>query len=227
MSSLAAPRSLGHRVVATFLAPRALFEEIRESAPWAGPLAISVAVGILVLLLLPDEVFVAQAQEAARLSRKGEVTLTSDPGTIAFFERVRIATGMLVVRPILAFLMAGLLALVFSGLLRGRGEYRQYLSVTTHALLITALGTLAALPLQIVRGDAHARLSLALLAPALEPGSLAQRVLQALDPFTLWMMLIAALGVSVVNGSRSPARAAVVLIGGYLAVVLVLAALGP
>lgn len=226
MSSSITPRPLGHRVVATFLAPRALFEEIREAAPWIGPLVISIAIGLLVLLLLPNEVFVAQAEETARLSRR-EVTLTSDPATIAFYERIRIAMGMLMVRPILAFLMAGFLALVFSGLLRGPGEFRQYLSVTTHALLITALGALAALPLQILRGDAHAQLSLVLLIPFLEPGGIAYRLLQTIDPFTIWMILVAALGVSVVNGRRSPARATIILVGGYLGVALATVLLTP
>lgn len=226
MAAASVTRPLAQRVAATFLSPRALFEEIRGPAPWAGPLALSVAVGLLVLLLLPDEALVAQAQEAARLSRKGAVTLTSDPATIAWFERLRIGMGMLMVRPILAFLMAGALALIFSGLLRAPGEYRQYLSVTTHALLIAALGALAALPLQVLQGDPYAQLSLAQLAPFLDSGSVVHRVLQLINPFVVWMMLVAAIGVTAVNGRRSPVRAASILVGSYLAVVLASALAG-
>ncbi len=217
-------RSLPRRVLETFVAPRRLFAEVRETVPWMGPLIISVLVGIFALLLLPDEIFVAQAQETARLSRRA-VTLTSDPATIAQFERLRIAMGMMVVRPIVAFMLAGLLVLVFRGVLRGGGEYRQYLSITTHALLITALGALVALPLQILRGDAHAQISLALFTPFLDPNGFVFQLLQGINLFTLWMVMVLALGVSAIDRRRSPAGAATILLGAYVGIALAAAVL--
>ena len=50
--------------------------------------------------------------------------------------------------------------------------------------------------------------------------------MEGLNVFTLWALLVAALGVSLVNRRRSFASAAAVLLGVYLALAVGVAALG-
>ncbi|HEV2150593.1 MAG TPA: YIP1 family protein [Longimicrobiaceae bacterium] len=219
----AAPAPLHRRVLQTFAAPGELFRGLREQAPWVGPLALSIAVGMLVVLAVPDQAFV-EATEGAVNRRGRPVEITSDPETIVRYGRLM---GMLVAvvrQPLAAFAFAGLLTLVFSLLLRGRARFLQYLAVTTHAFLITALGSLLAVLVAVLRGTEPEGITPALL-PGIPAGTFLHRVLAGTDLFTVWAILFAALGVSMLDRNRSWGTASAILLGAYLAVVAALAAL--
>jgi hypothetical protein len=219
-----APAPLPRRVLQTFVAPRELFQGFREDAPWLGPLLISAVVGMLVFLATPREVFV-EMMEGATTRRGKPVTITSDPETIAHYGRLLGMFSTLVMEPIMSFVVAGALALLFSVLLRGEGTYRQYLAVTTHASLVTSLGALAAIALATLRGGTLESVTPALLLPSALREGVAYRILSALDLFTLWALVVAGLGVSMVNRRRSWASAAGILVGIYLMLALTVALL--
>lgn len=224
MTDRTAPPPLPRRVLQTFTAPRDLFGSFGEDAPWVGPLMISVAVAMLAVALIPDAAFVEAVQGAT--TRRGEpVTITSSPEAIARTGRMYGMLVTLVRQPLGALTAAGVLTLVFSVLLGGEGRFRQYLAITTHALLVTALGTLVALAVAAARGAELAPVSPALL-PFLRGDGFVHRALAGIDLFTLWALVVAGLGASMVNRRLSWARAAAVLVGIYLALVLALAALG-
>jgi hypothetical protein len=219
------PLPLGRRVIATFLGPRVLFEQIRNGhTPWLGPLLISTAVALILVFGIPEAEFVSQMEGA--VDRRGRpVEVSSAPADIVRYGRFLLMMSALVFQPIAAFVMAGALAMTFSRILGGQATYRQYLSITTHALLITALGKLLAFPLILWRDDPEARFSLGLLAPIPTlPGAVAT-ALHAVDVFTLWALIVAALGISIVNPGRSWASTGALLVGSYLALVVVVAAL--
>lgn len=216
---------LPRRVLQTFVAPRDLFQGFREHAPWVGPLLIILAVQLLMVAALPDEAFRESVEGA--VTRRGEpVTITSDLETIARYGRLLGMLSALVYVPLAALVSAGILALLFSFVLRGEGTVRQYLAVVTHAGLITALGALVALALSRLRGGEVEPVSPALLLPFLDPEGLAYRILAGVDLFTVWALVVAALGVSMVNRRRSWAGAAAILLGLYFAAVVALAAVG-
>jgi hypothetical protein len=87
--------------------------------------------------------------------------------------------------------------------------------VVSHALLIPALGTLLLLGTRAL-GHAYDSFNLALLAPGLERGSLALRLLAGIDPFVIWMLLVAAVGVAELDGRRRWGGAAGILVLLYL-----------
>jgi hypothetical protein len=215
---------LAQRVAGVFVSPAALFETLRHRPAWIGPLAISIAVGIAVIVLLPDQVLY-QGMEGATARRGKELAeITSDPATVALWERLRLSMGVLFTQPVKAWLLAGALMLGFGRLLRGSAGFWHYLAVTTHALLISALGALVVLPLQVARADASIAPSLALLLPGVERFGTLGQVLAGINPFTVWMLAVMALGVATLN-RRSPAVPTAVLLGIYLLGVVGFAAL--
>lgn len=210
--------SLGRRVIATFVSPSALFASFRHHAPWLGPLLISIAVGILVIVLLPDETFTVGMEHA--VTRRGApVEIISDTATIATWERIRLAFGVVVTQPVIAGVIAGLLTLIFSTLLRGEARFLHYLAVTTHGFLISALGALVVLPLQLTRDDPELRLSPTLLIPGIAEAGIAGRFLDGINLFSVWMLVVMALGVAAVNRRRSAALPLTIVLGLYLALV--------
>jgi hypothetical protein len=111
-----------------------------------------------------------------------------------------------------AFVIAGVTAVIFSFILGDDGRYRQYLSVTAHALLIPALGGLATLPLRIARRNPQLTLNLGLFVPGVE-GTYLANLLTILDLFLLWGYVVLALGVHEIDRRRSWGSAAGILLG--------------
>jgi hypothetical protein len=120
--------------------------------------------------------------------------------------------------------IAGLLALVFGALMRGQARFAQYLAISSHALLVPALGALLLLPLRFANPELEP--SLALLTPWLSPEGWPFRLLASLNVFSLWTILLLALGVSTVDRDIPWGRAAAVLLGIYLVLGMGTAALG-
>src|SRR5687768_8065843 len=118
---------------------------------------------------LPAEHFLARMQAPVnRLGRPVEVT--SSPEEIVRWGRYLEVLSALAAHPLVAFGIAGLLTLVFSWLRHGRGTFRQYLAVASHALLISALGTLVALAIRLATGDHGAQPTVARLLSLAGPG---------------------------------------------------------
>jgi hypothetical protein len=119
---------------------------------------------------------------------------------------------------IMAFIVAGLLKLVFGVMMGGQATFAEYRSVVSHAALISALGIAVTLPIWIVTGDMNTQLSAALLAPDL-PKGVVRSLLQALAVFNIWWLVVLALGVAAVNrGKVSMAAAGGVILGVFFAV---------
>lgn len=202
------------RIADTFVAPRRLFAEFHRDSPWFDVLLISTIAAVFAASLLPGEFFLAQVENPTdRLGRP--VVVTSSPETVVEYGRYLAMFSAVAGHPTLAFALAGVLTLAFSVLGGGAAKYRQYLSVVSHALLIPALGTILLLALRAAGYDPGG-FTLAPLAPGLEPGSLGLRILAGIDPFTLWMLIVAAAGVAALDGRRSWPGAAAFLILLYL-----------
>lgn len=209
-----ATRTLAHRIADTFAAPRRLFARFDEDTPWFDVLAISTLAAVAAATLLPDQVFLAQVENPTdRLGRP--VVVTSSPATIAHFGRYMAMLSALAGHPILAFGLAGVLVLIFTVLGGGGASYRTYLAVVSHSLLIPALGTLIVIGATALM-QTPLSANLAMLAPGLPEGSLAQRLLTGINPFIVWMLLILGLGVSEVDGRRRWMGASAILLLLYL-----------
>jgi hypothetical protein len=220
-ATLSAP--LGARVLDTFRAPRRLAERLGPYWPFAGALALVILVGMLALTRVPDSFFVEMsANPVDRLGRP--VELTSDSATIGRWGRFMAMFTVLVQRPMLACGIAGVLVLVFS--LREKGGsagFRSYFALTAHALLIPAAGELIGVLVSIVRGGGVVPISLALLAPGLDQGSFLYALLDGINPFTVWMLVVLAIAASTLQRRDSWKPVSLLLVGSYAALALVVA----
>jgi hypothetical protein len=219
----AADYPLHRRVIDVFVAPGRLFENFRHATPWVGPLVISVVVGLIVVFAIPQELYVEQARETIRNAPAGAELPAAE--TLAGFGRLAGAASVLFGVPIGAFVMAGVLALIFGVFFSGEARFTQFLTLVTHTQLIGALGTLVTLPVQLATGSLETRLSLALLAPGLGTDSIVGQVLAGLDVFTLWTVAVVGLGIAIVNRKPSWAAASGILFAVQFALVAAFAAI--
>lgn len=205
----------GRRVGEVFAAPRRLFSRLREEPVWLAPLVVSVVVAALVAFTVPAERFLVHLESPVdRLGRPVEIR--SDPQTIVLWGRILQAFSAATLQPLLAFALAGLLALLFNGVLGGRATYRQYLAVVAHALLIPALGALLTVPLRVALADPEAQPAPSLLAPFLDRDGAVWLFLDGINVFSVWALVVTGMGVSVLNPNRSWKSAAGILVGGYV-----------
>lgn len=216
----AEPGSLPRRIVDVLFSPGALFERFRGRAPWIDVLVLTTVVTVAVFVFLPESLYRATAE--AQIAMKPELAGTATVEQMARYARWGGALSVPVLGVVVSVLYAGFMTAVFRFLHGGDAGFRQYLAIVAHSGVIGMLGMLVTVPLWLMRGDMTVRLSLALLAPFLDPGTYAYRLLNGLDVFVLWSLAVMAVGVQAVNRKVSFAAAA----GWLFATSLALAAIG-
>jgi hypothetical protein len=190
--------SLPLRIVEVFFAPGRLFESLRENPAWFGVLLVGGALTVVSMLLIPQELWVSAARE--QLIRQGQEVPPSLAAGAGIMRMAALVGGTLFWF-VWAFLLAGIVTLVFALVLGDRGRYVQYLSVVSHALVIGAVGGLLLVPLRVFQQDPSLNLSLGTFALFLQDGY-AFRVLKLLDLFGLWGYGVMAVGVTKMDPQR-------------------------
>ncbi|MDB4948006.1 MAG: hypothetical protein JWM27_655 [Gemmatimonadetes bacterium] len=217
------PSSLPARLVKLFVAPGELFEEFRESAPWGGALAVTLAISVLAQLAIYFLVSTATFSDLIRaqlLHQTGQVPPDDLVAKVVPQARV-IGLVASVFGPIVVSLLGGAVVLVVSRLIMGgKGAFGQYLAVVTHVLVLLTLGGVLVAPLIFMKRDPGINLSLTLLFPSMPAKGLVYGLMHSLDVFTVWGLALVGLGAAKVDGRRSwvPTAAAVAVV--YLFVVV-------
>lgn len=206
------PTPLRRRVRDTFMAPRALAAAVRERAPWVDVLLLATAVAVLAAAFLPPDVFLDAARDAT--TRRGEpVEVISSPEEIVRWGRYLAMLSALAIHPLTIFAIAGVLALAFTVLGGSRVRFVEYLSLTAHASLITAAGTSIGVVAALAAAGPTGRPTLGALVSGEGPVA---RSLEAVDPFTVWMLAVIAVGIAELGERRGAAAVGTILVGGYL-----------
>lgn len=206
--------SFPRRVVDTFFSPVALFGRFGARPPWVDVMVLSVAIGLLMLALIPSEVLANTAEEAMRASGQ-QPPAGVDPEAMARIQRISMMVAGVVLPWIFLAFQAGLMVLIFSVVLGGHATFRQYVGVVAHAGLVTALGALVSLPLMLHRGVMDRGITLGALAGGMEPDSFVYQFLNAFDVFMVWQVVLLALGAAALNRRLGAGTAVAVLLGLY------------
>ncbi|MCC7124163.1 MAG: hypothetical protein IT178_04895 [Acidobacteria bacterium] len=140
------------------------------------------------------------------------------PPYLAYFT----SGGRLLLAPPVTLAIAG--GLVLLARVQGaRFAYLAALAVTVHASLVLALQQALTTPLAYLRESLSSPTNLTAVVPGLEDGSLASRLLGAVDVFGVWWIWLLALGVAAATASPARRHAAWLLLV-YVGVAAVLAA---
>jgi hypothetical protein len=194
-----------------FVAPGRLFGRLRDRPAWAGALALAVAVAVAATLLVPEELFREFMLSQMPADAPADAVQSQVDAQVRF-RWVPPLVGM----PLGAAITAGILLFIYNLLLGGEGRYRQLVAVSSHALLIPAVGEMVTVPLRIQTQSFETSLALHLLAPGLEEGFLLF-FLQGLNVFALWASVVIGVGVSRVYPRSSAGSASAVVVGLFLA----------
>lgn len=223
------PAPLASRIVDTFFTPTRVFEQFREGdAPWLGPVLVCIAALAVLTAIRP--LFISNLQMAEfALGKMAEMGQQNLPSAQEMAGRMGVQTivgsAFLVVWLFLRVLVVGaLLAMIHGLMMGGKTALRPYVAVASHAFLVGTLGFVVLSALQYASG----RLDVVLDATVLmgpEPGAVLSAVGHVLNPFTLWLIALLAIGGATVNRRRGWLGAAAILFALQLAM-FTFAALG-
>lgn len=213
-SSKMPPTTLASRMTDVFISPSEVFDEVKASPPnhanWIGPLVAAIIVGIVYVMVVFSQPAVLQTMKDAQdkkfehMVAKGR--LTQDAADKArenlekFFTPEVLKTvwiGITMVgNLIFLFLTAAVLWLIGRFAFRAYFNYMQSVEVVGLALMITVLGGIIKLLLDVIYGSASMSAGPVLFLKHFDPENKIHLLLAALSITSLWYVAVLAIGVS-------------------------------
>lgn len=223
-----APKSLVARFIGIITAPRATYESVAAHPKWFGMLVLTTLLTTVCMTLpmttdagrealLEQQVrqmesFGMQVNDEMYAQMRGRIGIA--PYTTA--------AGVLIVSPIIAAALAGILFAIFNAAMGGNATYKQVYAVVVHAGAIQTLGQLFTGPLNYFRGSMASATNLGVLLPILPDGSFAAKLAGMIDLFLIWWVFVLAIGLAVLYRRRTQ-PIAMSLFAVYAAIALIAA----
>jgi hypothetical protein len=119
--------------------------------------------------------------------------------------------------PVISLLVGAVFWAIFNAILGGTATFKQVLAIVTHSQVIGALGVVIAAHIIWFKGiqSFAGPFNLGALAPMLEPTTALATFLSGVSVFTLWQLIVSAIGLGVLY-RRKPTGIAVFLVAAYL-----------
>jgi hypothetical protein len=127
--------------------------------------------------------------------------------------------GTLIFMPIVSLLFAAIYWVVFNTVMGGTAAFKQVLAIVTHSQVITAVGSALAAPIQFMQGrvTTGGPFNLGAALPMLEERSTLATLLGVTNVFTIWGLIVTAIGLAVLYRRKST-NIAIGLLVAYFAI---------
>lgn len=194
------------RAIGIITAPKATYEAVvRSPRPFGILLLCCVVIGLA--QALPQ--FTERGRQAAlEMQVQQTERWTGKPVTDEQYRameqwgRIGAYTGpifVLIGMTVWSLLQSAIYWAVFNALLGGTATFKQVLAVVTHSLVIGALGMLISAPIMLWQGTMSmgGPFNLGALLPMLDEGSFLARFLGVVNVFTIWGLMVLAIGLAV------------------------------
>ena len=220
MEAPQAEMSVVGRILRVFYAPSEAFEAVaeqRSAADWLVP-TIVVAMVVFFSTYVTSPIYVAETMEQTQQQMSAEQSDEME-GTA---DAILIST--LIAAPVMTFVMLFIGAAIYllvGKLLGGLLGYSQCLAIVAYTSLISILQHIVKTPLVLANETMNVQIGLGMFLSEEARQSFGGALLSFIDPFLVWMIVIAGLGLSIVGQiDRSRAYA------GVAAVTLIFLAIG-
>ena len=186
---------LGGRMIRTFTAPRENFASIRADTTWYDWFAPTLVVAVtsnmagMVLMESGSEPVYGEMTEERRAAMESMLASWQDIGfmVILMFSFLQL------------FAVGGVLLLLANSILGGEASYTQMLAVNAYASLVTEVGKIVTVSVKLATGS-MVSIGPGLLMPQEMLTTFAGQVLAGLNIFSIWEILLMAVGTGVMAG---------------------------
>lgn len=215
MSSTAAasvvpgPKNLFARFIGVITAPQDTFRSIVAHPRW---LVMLVLTSLLVATFSALPMITDAGKQAAidqQVEQRRSFGMETNDQAYAQMERMSgvmpyITFGMvLVMSPIMALVISGILFAIFNAGLGGEATFKQVLSVLVHAGAVSAMSTVFSGIVNYFRGGVGSAANLGALLPMLPEDSFAANLFGTIDVFLVWYVIVLAIGLGVLYKRRT------------------------
>ena len=200
MEAPQAEMSVVGRIVRVFYAPSETFESVaeqRSAADWLLP-TLLVAVVVFISTYLTSSIYIAEAMEQMREQMPAEHA--EQPSLESTGDAILISG--LVAAPVMTFVMLfifGAAYLLVGKLLGGLLDYGQCLAIVAYTSLIAILQHIVKTWLALATGTMNVQIGLGMFLAEEAQKSFEGALLSSIDPFVVWMVVVAGLGLSIVG----------------------------
>jgi len=193
--------SLG-RAIRVLYAPAQVFTELERRPEWLAPVVICILVAILSSIILVPNVILPQQRELLEERGLTEQQLEAARPWLEGGRTLIIAVVTSIVgTPIVLLIIAGVFHLVCGLILGGQANFLRTFSVASFAWMVGLPESIVKVPLAVASKSAEVQTSLALFMTRDPSAGFGHRfiygLLSHIDIFSLWKVLLLALGVSV------------------------------
>jgi hypothetical protein len=224
-----APMNVLARFIGIVTAPKATFENVVAHPRILGMLVLTTVISAFgaALPMMTDAGKQAAVDRQVQAMESFGVTVNDD--MYAGFQKgtamLPYTTGgsVLFAAPIMIAIFAGILFAVYNGAMGGEARYKQIYAVVVHSGVIGALQQLFSGPLNYLRGSVTSPTSIGALLPMLDEKSFIGRLLGMIDIFTIWSVLVLAIGLGVLYRRRTQPTA-ITLFAIYAVIIVCIAA---
>jgi hypothetical protein len=225
----APPKSIAARFVGIITSPKETFQSVVAHPHWFGMLAITT---LIVAACTAAPMFTEAGREAALDKQVSQMESFGVQVNDQMYDRMQAnmrmapyttAGSIIVLTPIIALILTGILFAVFNAVLGGEATFKQLFTVWAHAGVISALGQLFTAPLNLARGAVGSATNLGVLLPMLDEGSFLGRLFGMVDLFVIWSLIVLAIGLGVLY-RRKTQPIVLGFFGVYAVIAVVIAA---
>ena len=223
-----APKNLLARFIGIITAPGETFQSVAGSPKWLGMLVVTLLI-VAVFSALPlttdaGKQAAIDMQEHQMQSFGVQVNDQMHERLEQGAARMPYITGIsvLVVGPIIGLIIAGILFAIFNAGLGGEASFKQVFTVYVHAGVIGALSLIFSGSINYFRGTQGSVANIGSVLPMIPDTSFIGHFLGMVDVFTIWNVIVLAIGLAVLY-RRKTAPIAISLLSVYGVVAIVVA----
>jgi hypothetical protein len=189
-------------IMGIYYQPDKVFEGMKDQPRWLIPLIVSVVFTLMVTaIILPT---IIMPEQAAKIAGNPDIPAEQVEAIQARMSGpIPLIAGLasnLILMPA-GLLLIGLIFWWIFSMLGHKADFKQMFTAAVYSSLIGIPGAILKVPLMFLKETAKVSTSLGLMLPAeMEEGFLV-RLLNHIDFFTLWMLVVMAIGFSVFSGA--------------------------
>jgi len=220
--------SLPARFIGAITSPKDTFARVALAPKWFGMLAVTT---VIIAFFTAMPLMTEAGRQAALDQQVAQMQSFGMTVNDQMYEQMEKGTGrmpyvtaasVLVVSPIMAVIIAGILFAIFNAAMGGEASFKQVMAILVHAGAISALSTMFSGVINYFRGSMGSVANLGALLPMLPEKSFAGGLLGMVDIFLIWYVIVLAIGLAVLYRRRTQ-PIAISLLSVYAVIAIVVA----
>ena len=223
------------RIFGVFYEPGKVFADVAERPRWLVPIVISILLGLTLTYAISSHIGWEQTIRQTLANNPRTADLPSEQRELAISRGAKFASvagwvGAIIGPPFVALIVAGILTGIFNGLLGTELKFMQMFSITAYAFLVRGVYTLLLALIVYLKPPEEFNIQVSPFSPAAymnakENPKWLMSLAGSLDLFTLWTIVLLAIGFSVAAKKLSFSKALTTIAIPWLIVVVALMSL--